>query len=175
MEKIATIEQVLDQTEHIVKYKKTILSGIVLLVLGISCLVISSKLDISSNGVLYPLLLIGGVMLTVWGAVAILKRKTRYKLEPGGAKISFSELYFDVNEKQELLRIMEQRDLEALEKLSIDASNGVQLRIAASADETFCYTQLKAFIPYEYIEINEVCKHTPEEAKIILHLKSKHK
>lgn len=175
MAKYETIEQVLDKTEQVIKFKSTIVRGIVLSVFGACLLVVSGQINAAPGSILSPLLLITGVILAIWGVTALLNRKIRYKLVADDKRISFSEIYFDVNEKQELLRIMSERDVEALSRLSSSDSNGLQLRIAATADGSLCYTQLKSFIPYEYIEISTVCRHTPEEARAILDLKNNRK
>lgn len=175
MEKFVTIEQVFDSSDRILKFKSSVIPGLIFSILGIGFFIISIQTDLPSGSMLYPLFLILGITLIIWGLVTIFNRKLKYKLAQDGQKIYFSEINFDLKEKKELLRILSERKIKELEKLDRSDFTGLQLRIAATPNGSACYTQVRVYIPHEHVEINDVCVHTPDEAKIILNLQDKRK
>jgi hypothetical protein len=65
-------------------------------------------------------------------------------------------------------------------RLSINASlnpgiDALKLRVASTATGSFCYSQVVAYVPYEFINASKARKHTPEEAQIVLSLPGKQK
>lgn len=173
MEKSASIEQILDNTNNsiIIKSKKSIVPGLVMSALGICTLIINSQIDTDPGSILPPLFLVTGITLFIWGIVSLFHRKPVYKSASDGKRISFYEIAFDRQEQKELLRLLAARDIKAVSRLKRSDSGGLKLRIAATPEGSICYTQAIAYIPHEYRNISEVYKHTPEEAKIIMALK----
>ncbi len=172
MENKTSIEQVLDNMDNNIVYKSrpTIALSVVLILLGILLIAINGKLVDSPNSIISPLLIVIGIILLAWGIVSIFFRKTKYKLAQNKQNISFSELLFDIKERDRLIRILNEGNVNELKKLKSSVSDALKLRVAATRDGNFCYTQVVTYIPFEFINANEAREHSAEEAKIILEI-----
>lgn len=170
MEKTASIEQVLDNTDKtiIVKKGKSVIPGIILILAGICLIIIMTQAEVPSRDLILPLLMVAGAGLVIWGIVAIFCSKPTYRSAGDGKRLYISEAAFDVKEQKELLRILAEEDFHNLDDLTRSYVNGLKLRVAATKDGSLCYTQATSYIPHEYVNICEVRSHGPEEAKLIL-------
>ncbi len=170
MENKISIEQVLDNSENNIVYKKKqpITYSIILIILGIIPFVLILSKNLSEDsGVLTPLLFILGVALLVWGIISIFFRKTHYVFRENNQKISFSELLFDIKERDKLIRLISERNLQAIKDLKSSGHDALKLRIALTNDGKACYSQVVTYIPFEFVNANEVQTHSPEEAEIM--------
>ncbi len=178
MEKKESIEQILDQMDqHTIRKSKTspVLSA-VLIVIGIAFIMLNGKMPgASEGGILSPLSIVVGVLLLVWGVVSIFTRKMRYVFVPGKQAIVFRELFFDIKERDRLVRVMAEGKIDEVQKLKPAVNDALKLRIASTSDGNFCYSQIVAYIPFEFVNVNEALRHTPEETLKLLALAKERK
>lgn len=177
MENYTSIEQVLDKTENnlITKSNKSVFLFLILVISGIAMLIMSTRITAQPNSILPPLFITVGVALIIYGIIYYFTKKKTYKVVQSGKKIFFNEIMFNINDKNELLRILSDRDIKALDKMNKHDVNGLILRVASTKDGSVCYTQLLSYVPHQYVAISDVYKHTPEEAHIILKVMNKNR
>ncbi len=171
METKESIEQILDHMDPntVYKTKSSIMLSIIAIVLGVACVVFNGKMPgASEGGLLSPLSIVVGILLLAWGIVSIFVRKTRYKYAPNKQTISFHELLFDVKERDRLIRIVDEGNIAELKKLKPAVSDALKLRIASTPDGTLCYSQVVAYIPFEFVNASEARKYSPSEARELL-------
>ncbi|MDR1724176.1 MAG: hypothetical protein LBR84_09615 [Tannerella sp.] len=172
MEKIESIEQMLEEKEKesVLKSKPSKALIIMFIIVGLVLIVFDWEDPDKSNGTLSALMIVLGVGLLIYGIVYAFFKKTRYSLVGNKAKIDFYEILFDIKERDKLLHIMQSgniQDIISLRRANIDS---LKLRVAATRDGSFCYSQIIAYAPYEFTSLNSPQKHSAEEAKIILGL-----
>ena len=168
-----SIEQVLDNLDHntVYKTKPSIVLSLVLIVLGIAAIMLNGQMPgASEGGLLSPLAIVVGILLLTWGIVAIFIRKTKYIYAPGKQPIVFDELLFDLKERDRLVRLMNEGNVDELKKLKSSANDALKLRVASTPDGSLCYSQVVAYIPFEFVNANEARKHSPEEARTLLEM-----
>lgn len=168
-----SIEQVLDNLDHntVYKTKPSIVLSLVLIVLGIAAIMLNGQMPgASEGGLLSPLAIVVGILLLTWGIVAIFIRKTKYIYAPGKQPIVFHELLFDLKERDRLVRLMNEGNVDELKKLKSSANDALKLRVASTPDGSLCYSQVVAYIPFEFVNANEARKHSPEEARTLLEM-----
>jgi hypothetical protein len=173
MENIITIEQFLDNTDPSVVYKskKSPLLSILLIIAGLILLIANKQFGSSPDSILPPLFTITGLGLTGWGATLIFLRKSKYILTQNKKDIRFYDILFDIKERERLLQIMKNGTIQELKELKQTELDTLKLRIASTSDGQFCYSQVLHYVPYEFVCQNEVCKHTPEEAQVIMEVR----
>ncbi|NDV47710.1 hypothetical protein D0T49_11695 [Paludibacter sp. 221] len=172
METRESIEQVLDNLGDNVVYKSkpSIVLSIVLIILGIGLIFLSWQISNAPNSIISPLLIVGGIILLAWGVVSVFFRKTQYKATGNKQKISFSELFFDIKERDRLVRLVSEGNVQDLSKLKTSVSDALKLRVAATPDGNICYTQVVTYVPFEFVNATDARRNTPEEAKKIKEL-----
>lgn len=173
-----TIEQVLDNLDHntVYKTKPSIVLSLVLIVLGIAFIMLNGQMPgAAEGGLLSPLAIVVGILLLAWGIVAIFIRKTKYVYAPAKQAITFHELFFDLKERDRLVRIMNEGNVDELKKLKPAVNDALKLRVASTPDGSLCYSQVVAYIPFEFVNANDAKKHTPEEARKLLDMAKERK
>ncbi len=173
MESKSSIEQVLENKDKTLVYKTkpSLVFSIVLIVLGVLFVAFNNKFSDSPGSIIPPLFTVIGLGLLGWGIVSIFVRKTRYKLVQNKKDIFFYDIFFDIKERDRLINIIRDRNITDLKNLKTSGIDSLKLRVAATSDGSFCYSQVLNYVPYEYINMNDACHHTPEEAKIILEIR----
>lgn len=168
----ASIEQVLDNMDNNVVYKAkpSIVLSIVLIILGILFIVLNGKVTDAANSIISPLFITIGIVLLAWGVASIFFRKTKYKLAKNKQTVSFSELLFDVKERDKLIRVLNEGNVRELSKMKTSVNDALKLRVASTPDGSLCYTQVVTYIPFEFVNASEAHKHSQEEAKVILEM-----
>ncbi|MDR3252565.1 MAG: hypothetical protein LBT35_03270 [Tannerella sp.] len=99
---------------------------------------------------------------------AFLFGSIKYRLLQNNQTIKFYEILFERKEQEKLVALLKEgrvEDVAALKRTHIDS---LKLRIAATADGSFCCSQVVVFVPYEFINYTEVRLHTPSEAQTLL-------
>ncbi|MDR0395548.1 MAG: DUF308 domain-containing protein [Tannerella sp.] len=173
--KLLSIEEVFDHSDNnlVYKTKPSVLLSALLIIAGILFIVFNGQITKSPESMLPTLFIIIGILFLAWGIIYTFFSKTKYKLTQGQQNISFSEILFDIKERERLLRIIDEGNLQELEKLKPAVIDTLKLRIASTPDGSFCYTQAVTYVPYEFVIINEAHQHTQEEANILLNMQKK--
>jgi hypothetical protein len=174
---ILSIEEVFDYSNNnlVYKSKPSVLLSILLIIAGILFIVFNGQVTKSPESIIPALFIIIGILLLVWGIIYTFFSKTKYKLTQNKKNISFSEMLFDIKEREQLIRIINEGKLRELEKLKPTVIDTLKLRIASTSDGSFCYTQIITYVPYEFVNLNEAHQHSQEEANIILNMQKKQK
>lgn len=165
MENRESIEQIFDKTENIYKAKKSIFLSIIFIIAGVALLIISPKL--SETGILSPLSMVAGIVFLAWGVITIFFRKTYYISAHNKQKVSFSEILFDVKERERLIRLVNENNFSELKHLERSVNDALKLRVATTPDGNVCCTQVITYVPFEFVTANDVRSHSVEEARII--------
>ena len=177
METIKSIEETFDNMSNdvIFKSKPSIVLGIILMVSGVLCILLNSIVANATLPTASPMLIALGCFLLIAGLYYAFFNKAKYKCSQTKQTVFFQELLFDTKDRERLLSIIADKNVQELEKLKQVAIDSLKLRIAATSDGSVCYSQAVTYVPYEFININAVCKHSQEEANTILNLLKKKK
>jgi hypothetical protein len=169
MEKIESIEQVLESLDKNIVYKKkdSVVWGVLLILSGIVSMIIYSVIEWESNSLFAHILFVVGSVFTVVGVIKIFFRKSRYISAESHLKIKPSELYFHVNERDRLVRLLESEKLSEIKQVKPSIVDGLKLRFMATIDGQICYSQVVAYISSEYVNVTAARKHTAEEYQIL--------
>jgi hypothetical protein len=173
--KLLSIEEIFDHSDNnlVHKAKPSVLVSALLIIAGILFIAFNGQITKAPASMLPTLFIIIGILFLAWGVIYTFFRKTKYKLIQGQKNISFSEILFDIKEREHLLRIINEGDLLELEKLKPAVIDTLKLRIASTSDGSFCYTQVLTYVPYEFVNLNEAHPHSQEEANILLDIQKK--
>ena len=169
MEKIESIEQVLESLDKNIVYKKkdSVLWGVMLMISGIVAMIVYSVLEWESTSLFAHILFIAGSVCLLVGVVKYFFRKSRYISAENHMKIKPSELYFHVNERDRLVRLLESDKLSEIKQVKPSIVDGLKLRFMATTDGQICYSQVVAYSSNEYVNVTAARRHTPEEYQIL--------
>jgi hypothetical protein len=169
---IISIEEAFDRMEGrtVRKSKPSVALSVLLIAAGILLTVLNGQVAKSPGSVIPTLFILCGIIFLACGVSYAFFRKTKYKFTGDGKNISFSEMLFDIRERERLVRILDEGNMQELGKLKPATVDTLKLRIAATPDGSFCYTQVMTYVPYEFVNVNEARKHSREEAGLILNL-----
>jgi hypothetical protein len=171
-----SLEQVFDRQDdnEIYKSKPSVVVTTLLFTAGVIFVALNGIIP-AFGETLSTLFVLTGAGLLIWGVVYAFFKKTSYKLIRNNERVTFREIYFDVKERDRLIHILSDGNVNELEKLKPATIDALKLRVAATPDGNFCYTQVISYVPYEFTNANEARKHSPEEARIILDMLNKRK
>lgn len=169
MEKNESIEQVLDNLDKNIVYKKkdSMSLGLLFSIAGIASFIIYSSFEWESDNVFAHILFILGSIFLILGIIKICFRKSRYVSAENHQKIKITELYFNIKELDKLVRLMESGNLAEIKYLNPSVATGLKLRIMATPDGKLCFSQVVAFITNEYLNVTIVRKHSLAEYQIL--------
>ncbi|MDR1116109.1 MAG: hypothetical protein LBL33_08210 [Tannerella sp.] len=176
MENNLSIEHIFNSKENneVHKSKPSVVLSILLIASGIVLVAVNGVIP-ASDGTISTLFILAGISLLIWGIIYAFFKKISYKLSRNKEKITFQEIYFDVKERDKLISIISNGNVNELEKLKKAGIDALKLRVATIPDGSFCYSQVVSYVPYEFINANEARKHTLEEAQILLNMLKKQK
>jgi hypothetical protein len=174
--KLLSIEELFDHPNNnaVCKVKPSARVSALLMIAGILFIVFNGQVTKAPASMLPVLFILTGIFFLAWGIIYTFFRKTKYKSTQDQKNISFSEMRFDIKERERLLRILSAGDLRELEHLKPAVMDTLKLRIASTSDGSFCYTQALAYVPYEFVCLNEARSHSQKEANILLDIQKKH-
>jgi len=78
------------------------------------------------------------------------------------------EVLVDAKERDKLVEIMNSRNYNELKNLKISNQDSLKLRYMTTKDGSLCFSQVIAYVPYEFVRITTVQMHTDEGAKEFL-------
>lgn len=170
METNESIEQVLEKADSSIVYKQKTspAKAIGFLVLGIVFFVINSMIVWDKNSFIHPLLFLVAPTFSLVGVFAFFFRKNHFVSAENHQKLLKHELYFESNQRDKLVRLLESNGFNELKKLKPSINQGLKLRVLATKDASFCFAQVVAFVSPGYDNVNQVKQYTPDEAKQLL-------
>ena len=101
----------------------------------------------------------------IWGVFAFFFQKSHYFSTESHQQLKNREVYFQVSEREKLVRIMESGKLIELRSLKPSISDGLKLRVMATSDYQVCLSQVVAYETHEHVNITEVQKHSLDDAR----------
>jgi len=172
METIKSIEETFDNMPNdiIFKSKPSKVIGIIWMATGVLCLLLNSIIANATLPAVSPALIAIGCLVLIYGIYFTFFNKTKFKSGQSKQTVTFQELFFDTKDRERLLAIIAEKRIQELEKLKQVSIDSLKLRIAATSDGSLCYSQVVTYVPYEFININEACQHSQEEAQTLLNL-----
>ena len=164
-----SIEQVFDNTDTIYTKKASHALSIILIFVGFASLFLSSQVS-EANSILNPLLIVTGIALLAWGVITIPFRKTHYRSKNNNQKISFNELFFDIKERDKLIRVIKEGNTKELKNIQRSANDALKLRVALTPDGSICYCQVLTYVPFEFVNASEAIQLAPQQAQVVSEL-----
>ncbi len=114
-------------------------------------------------------------LITTTGSICILFaiftflfRKNHYYDTVNRQKLKTVEVFFDPKEREKLIRLLENGSLTDIKSLKQSTHEELKLCIMTTKDASICFSQLSAYVPFEYINITEVRKHSASEGQMLL-------
>ena len=173
METNASMEQVLDNLDknRVYKTKNSMLTGLILVSVGITSLIMYSRLELTSESLMAQFIFVAGAILFTIGIFKIFNRKNYYISANNHQKLKVFELYFNVSERDKLVRLLETGNLSGIKDLNSAVVDGLKLRVMATKDGLLCFSQAIGFVSYEYVNITPVMDHSKAEYEILSGIK----
>lgn len=172
MENFNTIEQVLDTkyANSIHKAKNSLLPGTTLLIIGTIMIVLPSMVELSAISFLPSLLLMLGIITGLTGIAMMAFRKTYYVSASNKQKLKSFDINFDVAEKEKLIQMVNTGKISNIHSLKRSESNGLRLKVMATADLSLCFSQVIAYVPFDDVPHSEAVQHSLQEANYLKEL-----
>ena len=169
METNESIEQVFDNLDKniVFKTKNSLLWGFLFLIPGIAALVAYSTFEWEPNNAFAHILFVAGSIFLVIGILKCFFRKSKYVSASNNKEIVSFSLYFNLSEREKLIRLLETGNLSELKTLQPSIVDGLKLRVLATKDGQICYSQVIAFVMNEYVNVTAVQKHTMADYQIL--------
>lgn len=169
MEKNESIEHVLENMDKnlIHKTKSPAYQSILLIIAGIIIFAFYTANEWSSSSVTPHFLFVLGASVLVYGILQFFFRKSYFISTENKERIRIKEIYFQYEDRDKLLKIIETGNLNELGKLNISVSEGLRLRVASTPDGKICFSQVVTYVSNERFNVNTVKQHSEAEARII--------
>jgi hypothetical protein len=165
MENNSTIEKFLENNETVKTQKSTSIPGILLILTGIICIVLHSIINHSTQSIVSPILILLIIVFLSWGLLKIFIRKTVYKDLPTEQQFKFSEIHYDNNDLNRVVKLVSAGAYDELSALAqSQTQKGLILKIAVLNDRSKCYVQVLNYVPFEYVSSTEVLELTVDQA-----------
>jgi len=172
MEKIESIEDVLLNMDKKIVYqtKSSLLSAVLLFVLAIVVFTVNAIFEWQPTSIYPHLFLMLGSISFIIGIIKAFFRKTFFVSAVNHQRLFVHEIYFDVNEQDKLVRLIKLKSLEEIKTLKMTSNSGLKLRFMSTKDGQLCFSQIAAYVPFEYMNVNMPEQHTQSEAHVLLGL-----
>jgi hypothetical protein len=170
MKRNESIEDILNDMDHTVIKKFTVFpkKSAILFVLSIAAIVLDKLLPSPLKNDLIPLVAILVLALLTWSFLLGALCKTYYKNQITNQKVIFFEMHFDRTEFESLVKIIASRDFYKLNKLHKSRGDGINLKIAYTADKSLCLVQGLKYMPFQYAIRTEVNRLSGNEIEELL-------
>ena len=169
MENNKSIEQVLENLDNNIVYKKkdSVTWGIMFMLSGIVSLIIYTAIEWESNDLFAHILFVEGSVCLIVGIFGFFFRKSRYVSAVNQQKMKTFDIYFHVNERDKLVRLLESKNLSEIKQLKPSIVDGLKLRVMGTKDGLISYSQVVAYSSNEYVNVSVARKHSPEEYQVL--------
>ena len=169
MEKNESIEHVLENMDKniVIKTKSPAYQSLLLIFIGIIIFAIYTTKEWPASNVIPHFLFVLGASIIVFGVLQFFFRKSHYIATENKERIRIKEVYFQYEDRDKLVKIIETGNLSELGKLNISVSDGLRLRVASTGNGKICLSQVVTFVANELINVNIVRQHSTAEAGII--------
>jgi len=172
MESNKSIAEVLESMDFTIIYKKkkSVFTSVIYLFLGTAMLVVNSLLTWEPNSVISPLLFMVGLIFLVVAVFAFFFRKNLFVSTESNQVLKPHALYFDQNELNKLVRLVDGGYLSELKALKPANVHALRLQVLMTDDASLCFSQVVSFMNHEYVNITPVKQHSQTEALELLRI-----
>lgn len=171
MDKHISIEQFLENNEKniISRSKNSPLKAILLILSGIIILVLNSQLHFESQSFfISPLLFLVAGCLIIWGILEGVFRKNYFVLTENKQKLKTFEYYFDNKDRDKLISILTSKNFSELKLLKPATHDGLKIKLLKTDDARICFSQVIAYVPYEFVNATPVYELVNNEAQLLI-------
>lgn len=171
MDKNISIEQFLENKDNniISRSKKSPLKAILLILSGLFFLILNSQLYLESQSFfLSPLLFLVAGCLIIWGIIEGVFRKNYFVFTENKQKLKTFEYYFDNKDRDKLISILTSKNFSELKLLKPATHDGLKIKLLKTDDARICFSQVIAYVPYEFINATPVYEHVNNDAKMLI-------
>lgn len=168
MEKNESIEHVLENMDKnlVYKTKGPAYKSLILIVVGLILLAVYTSNEWKSTDTLPHLLFIISICGILCGVLLFFFRKSYFVAAENHQRIKIFEVYFNVSERDKLIKLFENGNFKALKELKTSISEGLRLRIGVSKDSQICLSQIVAYETNAHTNVNAVMNHSIAEAEV---------
>lgn len=166
MEKNESIEHVLENMDENIVYKtkSPAYKSLLLIVAGVISFAVYTSNEWKPTDAFPHFLFMAGSCSIICGVLLFFFRKSYFVAADNHQKIKNNEVYFHVNERNRLVKLIENGNLKELRELKTAVSEGLRLRIVATKDGQICLSQVVAYEINDRINVTAVRKHSIDEA-----------
>lgn|SRR5574344_1104929 len=160
MENFLNIEQYINANadKKIVKKSRNPFLGIVLLLAGAACTVLSMK--IAMGDALKMAILTLGIFIIIIGMILIIicfsKDSGYYVYTPTGSRMKSYKRYINANDKQRCRDGLATGKVDVLDHITPEVSTSTLVNILLAKDKSCTVLQLDEYIPHEFMPVTEV-------------------
>jgi len=169
MENNESIEHVLENMDKnlVIKTKSPAYQSLILIFTGIIIFAFYTASEWPASSVIPHFLFVLGASIIVYGVLQFFFRKSYFIATENKERIRIKEIYFQYEDRDKLVKMVETGNLSELGKLNISVSDGLRLRIASTANGKICISQVVTYVSNERVNVNTVKQHSTAEARII--------
>lgn len=170
--KYQSIEEYLLSKDHseIAQKRAPLWVGLAYILVGLVVIVLNAMAEYDSTSFVPHLLLVLSLAVVIFGLIKTFYRPA-YFVANGKGKLSLKEVYFDVNDKERLVRYVETGNMAAIQHLKTTVNSGVKLKILAPKSEEICFVQVMQFVNFTYETMTEVKEFSAAESRFFCELK----
>ncbi|MEG1498990.1 MAG: hypothetical protein RRX93_06590 [Bacteroidales bacterium] len=136
----------------IVKVSKSITKPILITVFGILFFLMGTGVILSLAPTISATLMAGGVAIIIIGLIQVFsaKSKEEYIYTPNKARLKKKSIYFETKEATNIIHAIENKQVEAITKLSTADSSGLMLQLFGNKDADICIVQILKYVPHYF-------------------------
>lgn len=170
MEKNESIEHVLENMDKNIVYKtkSPVYIPLILIVAGIISFALYTSIEWTSSSSFPHFLFMLGAIIMIWGIIQFFFRKSYFVSTENHQKLKISEIYFQLNERDRLVKLMENGNIKELRELKTSVSDGLRLRVMTTKDGNICLSQIVTYAFNNRINVNDVKNHSKEDARFFI-------
>lgn len=152
MSDFKNIESVIEENGNISKKSRTSALSYIYIFVGLCLIVCAFAMEMNKN-VDFAMKSIG-VVISIIGIISVIKPKKYLCYNPSNEEVREHIFYFDAKDKKAIHAAIESGDLN-LAKLIKSGSTNMRAIVYATPSKNFILTQMQAYIPHEYVPIED--------------------
>lgn len=155
-------EKIANDNERIICKKSFSSMSLIASTLGI-CLLVLTLTDIIPSGTISLVTGSIAIFLIIFGAIKLLAKETKFLEKSTNSELKKSTIYFDNDEMNKVIQLYKNKNFEELSKLKRVENSGIVMYSYGTEEGSLYYTQLMKYVPYEFIDVQEMGIHTSKE------------
>jgi uncharacterized membrane protein YidH (DUF202 family) len=155
-------EKIANDNERIICKKSFSSMSLIASTLGI-CLLVLTLTDIIPSGTISLVTGSIAIFLIIFGAIKLLAKETKFLEQTTKAELKKSTIYFDNDEMDKVIQLYKNKNFEELSQLKRVKDSRIVMYSYGTEEGSLYYTQLMKYVPYEFIDVQEMGIHTSKE------------